>query len=105
MEQYRAPHAVCFLHNISPSQRKREENGKKQILIRGIVRRPVERCEYKGDHEIRDTVRAAPALRSDVLDLKRDVLFAAIDALARKLFEQVLPNLIARKLSLLVFNA
>ena len=30
VEQYRAPHAVCFLHDRSPDQRMREKNGKKQ---------------------------------------------------------------------------
>ena len=37
MEQDRTPQAIRFLHDVSPGQRKREENGKKQISIRGIV--------------------------------------------------------------------
>lgn len=52
--------------------------------------------------EVMDTVGAAPRLRDDMLDLKSDILRAAVGAAAAPLFQHIFAYLVARQRALLV---
>src|SRR5262245_48477716 len=54
--------------------------------------------------QIRDAIRSAARTRNDVFDLQRNITLAAIGAPAAPLLQQILANLVACKLALLIFN-
>ena len=56
VEQDRAPHAVCFLHDISPGQRQRENDGQEDGITCSVGYGPVHQGEYKGDQENRNEI-------------------------------------------------